>query len=278
MIFKRKLSLVFSQFLFMLLWLSPAYANQPEPWQWKFQEAATDVMTDMTHFNDILVVVMLVVTVVVFLLLFYVIIKFNSKANPVPSTTTHHTVLEIIWTVVPVIILLVLAVPSFRLVFKQLEVPESELTIKATGNQWYWSYEYPDQGNISFDSIMLEDDELKEGQPRLLATDNAVVLPVDTNIRLIVTASDVLHSWAIPSFGVKMDAVPGRLNETWFKVNKLGTYYGQCSELCGVRHGFMPIMVRVVEKKKFKKWVTRAKMKFAENEMQMKPAPQLVLK
>ena len=167
---------------------------------------------------------------------------------------------------VPVIILLIIAVPSFRLLYYTDRVEEADMTLKAIGHQWYWSYEYPDHGDFTFDAIMLEDDELEEGQPRLLATDEAVVLPVGAKIRLLTTADDVIHSWAIPAFGVKMDSVPGRVNETWFQINREGTYYGQCSELCGTLHGFMPIMIEAVSQEEFDAWVEYAREEFASTD------------
>ena len=238
------------------------HAAQPEPWQLGFQPAATDMMARISSFNDFLLILMTAITVFVLGLMVYVMVRFNAKANPVPSKTSHNTLIEVVWTVIPILILLVIAVPSFRLLYDQA-TPEADMTIKVTGYQWYWGYEYPDHGDIAFDALMLEDDELQPGQPRLLTTDNAVVVPVDTTVRVLVTAADVIHNWAMPAFGVKMDAYPGRLNETWFRANKTGTYYGQCSELCGIRHSFMPIMVKVVEKEEFTAWVEQAKVEFA---------------
>ena len=238
------------------------HAAQPEPWQLGFQPAATDMMARISSFNDFLLILMTAITVLVLGLMVYVMVRFNAKANPVPSKTSHNTLIEVVWTVIPILILLVIAVPSFRLLYDQA-TPEADMTIKATGYQWYWGYEYPDHGDIAFDALMLEDDELQPGQPRLLTTDNALVVPVDTTVRVLVTAADVIHNWAMPAFGVKMDAYPGRLNETWFRANKTGIYYGQCSELCGIRHSFMPIMVKVVEKDEFTAWVEQAKVEFA---------------
>ncbi|MED5368673.1 MAG: cytochrome c oxidase subunit II [Pseudomonadota bacterium] len=245
-----------------LMGVSSVHAAQPEPWQLGFQPAATDMMARISSFNDFLLILMTAITVFVLGLMVYVMLRFNAKANPVPSKTSHNTLIEVVWTVIPILILLVIAVPSFRLLYDQA-TPEADMTIKATGYQWYWGYEYPDHGDIAFDALMLEDDELQPGQPRLLTTDNAVVVPVDTTVRVLVTAADVIHNWAMPAFGVKMDAYPGRLNETWFKANKTGMYYGQCSELCGIRHSFMPIMVKVVEKEEFTAWVEQAKVEFA---------------
>jgi len=241
---------------------SPAYAAQPVPWQLDLQPAATPIMEQTASLHTFLLYLAFAISLFVLLLLAYVMIRFNAKANPVPSKTSHNTSLEIIWTLIPVLILIVVSVPSFSLLYAQKTLPPIDMTIKATGYQWYWGYEYPDHDNIEFDALMLFDDELAEGQPRLLTTDNAVVVPVDTNVRVIVTAADVIHNWAMPAFGIKMDAVPGRLNETWFRAEKTGTYYGQCSELCGARHAFMPIMVKVVTKEEFEAWVEQAKAEF----------------
>jgi len=191
-----------------------------------------------------------------------VIVRFNARANPTPSRTTHNTLLEVAWTVIPVVILVVIAIPSFRILFVQLNTPPADLTVKATGKQWYWSYGYPDS-KFEFDSLMLKENERKPDQPRLLAVDNEMVVPVNKVVRVQTTGADVIHSWAIPSFGVKIDAIPGRLNETWFKATKVGMYYGQCSELCGKDHAYMPIAVRVVSDQEFTAWVEDAKKKYA---------------
>jgi cytochrome c oxidase subunit 2 len=187
-----------------------------------------------------------------------VVVKFNARANPVPSRTTHNTLIEVAWTLVPVLILVGISVPSFRLLFLELDVPKADLTIKATGKQWYWSYAYPDNGKFEFDSLMAQDK-----QPRLLGVDNEMVVPVNKVIRVQTTGADVIHAFAVPAFGVKIDAIPGRLNETWFKATKTGMYYGQCSELCGKDHAFMPIAVRVVSDQEFASWVEAAKKKYA---------------
>ncbi len=243
-----------------------AFGAQPEPWQLGFQPAATEMMERVTSFNNFLLYLVTAITVLVLVLMIYVMVRFNTKSNPVPSKTSHNTLIEVLWTIIPILILVVIAIPSFRLLYDQVELPEIDMTIKATGYQWYWEYEYPDHGNFSFAAIMLEEDELAQGQPRLLATDNGVVVPVDTTIRVHVTSADVIHSWAVPAFGNKMDAVYGRLNETWFRAKKTGVFYGQCSELCGIRHAFMPIMVKVVEKEEFAAWVEQAKVEFAKIE------------
>ena len=242
-----------------------ALAAQPKPGQLGFQDSATANMTQITNFNDFLLILMTAITLVVLGLMVYVMLRFNAKANPEPSKTTHNTLVEVVWTVVPILILVIIAIPSFRLLYYQRVLPEADMTVKATGYQWYWGYEYPDHGGFAFDSLMLNDDE-RGDQPRLLATDTAMVVPVNTTVRVVVTGADVLHSWAMPAFGVKMDAVPGRLNETWFRAEQTGTYYGQCSELCGIRHAFMPIRVEVVEPEAFASWVVEAQAEYAQLE------------
>jgi len=215
-------------------------------------------MEDVSWFHTLLLWIEGGIVLTVAGLLMYTILRFRASKNAIPSTRTSHVGLEVIWTLIPVLILAVIAVPSFRLLYKMDVVPKADLTIKAIGNQWYWTYEYPDQ-EIHFDSHMIEEAQLKPGQLRLLEVDNRLIVPAETNIRLIVTSADVLHSWAVPAFGVKKDAIPGRLNETWFHVKHSGVYYGQCSELCGVKHGFMPIVVQAIPKEEFEKWVAGKK-------------------
>ncbi len=240
-----------------------AGVGQPTDWGLGLQESRSPVMDDLIWFDNFLLVIITVISLFVLALLILIMVRFNAKKNPEPSKTTHNTLIEVVWTVVPIMILVVVAVPSFRLLYKQMEVPEADLTIKAIGYQWYWGYEYPDHDGLFFESLMLEDDELQEGQPRLLATDTDVVVPVNATVRLQITSEDVIHAWAIPSFGVKMDAVPGRLNETWFRATEVGTYYGQCSELCGIRHAYMPITVKVVTQEEFDEWILWAKEEYA---------------
>ncbi|MGY3449713.1 cytochrome c oxidase subunit II [Bradyrhizobium sp. USDA 4353] len=235
-----------------------AESGQPAPWEYKLQEAASPVMENITWFHGLLLTIITLITLFVLALLVAVVVKFNARANPVPSRTTHNTLLEVAWTLIPVLILVTIAVPSFRLLFLELDVPKADLTIKATGKQWYWSYAYPDNGKFEFDSLLAQDKK-----PRLLAVDNEMVVPVNKVVRVQTTGADVIHSWAIPSFGVKIDAIPGRLNETWFKATKVGMYYGQCSELCGKDHAYMPIAVRVVSDQEFTAWVEDAKKKYA---------------
>jgi cytochrome c oxidase subunit 2 len=243
-----------------------AELGQPTEWQVGLQQAASPVMTDVVWFHSFLLAIITAIALFVLVLLVIVVVKFNARTNPTPSRTTHNTLLEVAWTVVPVVILVAIAVPSFRIMFFQLNTPPADVTVKATGKQWFWSYSYPDNGQFEFDSLMLADNERKAGQPRLLAVDNEMVVPVNKTVRVQVTGADVIHSFAVPSFGIKIDAVPGRLNETWFKATKEGVYYGQCSELCGKDHAFMPIAVRVVSEQAFAAWIEEAKKKFASND------------
>jgi len=243
-----------------------AELGQPAPWEYKLQGSATQVMDDITSFHNWLLITITLITLFVLGLLATIVVKFNAKANPVPSRTTHNTLIEVAWTLIPVLILVAIAVPSFRLLFLELDIPKADLTIKATGKQWYWSYAYPDNGKFEFDSLLACDEARQKCQePRLLTVDNEVVVPVNKVVRVETTGADVIHSFAVPAFGIKIDAIPGRLNETWFKANKVGLYYGQCSELCGKDHAYMPIAVRVVSEQDFAAWVEAAKKKFAAN-------------
>jgi cytochrome c oxidase subunit 2 len=232
--------------------------GQPGPWAFDLQASATPVMDSIMQFHNWLLVVITLITLFVLGLLITVVVKFNAKANPVPSRTTHNTLIEVAWTLIPVLILVGIAVPSFRLLFEELDIPKADLTVKATGKQWYWSYAYPDNGKFEFDSLLAQDK-----QPRLLGVDNELVVPVNKVVRVQVTGADVIHSFAVPAFGIKIDAIPGRLNETWFKATKTGMFYGQCSELCGRDHAFMPIAVRVVSDQDFTAWVAASQKKFA---------------
>jgi cytochrome c oxidase subunit 2 len=232
--------------------------GQPSPWEYSLQPSASSIMDQIHWFHGLLLIIITCITLFVLALLVVVMVKFNARANPVPSRTTHNSLIEIAWTLIPVLILVSIAVPSFRLLFLQLDIPKADLTVKATGKQWYWSYSYPDNGKFEFDSLMAQDK-----QPRLLGVDNEMVVPVNKVIRVETTGADVIHSFAVPAFGIKIDAIPGRLNETWFKAEKTGMYYGQCSELCGKDHSFMPIAVRVVTDQEFAAWVEQAKKKYA---------------
>lgn len=242
-----------------------AAAGQPSPWQHGMQDPVSDVSEHIVWFHDFVNVIIIAVAVFVLALLAIIVFRFNERANPTPSRTTHNTTLEVLWTVIPVLILVVIAIPSFKLLFFQYSFPTPDLTIKATGNQWNWTHAYPDQGNFSFTTVMLNDKEREErikrgfDAPRLLAVDNEVVVPVNKYVHVLITSSDVIHNWTIPSFGSKVDAVPGRVTATWFHAKKEGVYYGQCSELCGKDHAFMPVAVRVVKEPVFNEWVEAMK-------------------
>jgi cytochrome c oxidase subunit 2 len=243
--------------------------GQPSPWQRGLQDSATPIMSDITWFHDVLLWITAVISGFVLLLLLIIILRFNARANPTPTRTTHNTLLEVLWTILPVIILACIAVPSFRLLFVQLDVPKPDLTVKATGSQWYWTYNYPDNGNLKIISAMLDEEHLKQlkpDEPRLLAVDNDMVVPVNKVVHVIVTGTDVIHSFNVPSFGIRIDAVPGRINETWFKATTMGMFYGQCSELCGKDHSFMPIAVKVVSDADFAAWLAQQQHPAAENE------------
>jgi cytochrome c oxidase subunit II len=240
--------------------------GQPSPWQLGLQQSVTPVMDNIVSFHDFLLYITTAITAFVLLLLVLVIVKFNARANPTPARTTHNTLLEVAWTIVPIAILVVIAVPSFKLLFFQLVLPPIDLTVKATGKQWFWSYSYPDHGQFEFDSLLVKDGERKPEQPRLLAVDNEMVVPVNKNVRVITTGSDVIHAFAVPAFGIKVDSIPGRINETWFKATREGVYYGQCSELCGKDHAYMPIAVRVVNEQAFATWVEQAKQRYARDQ------------
>jgi len=238
------------------------------PWGLNLREAFSPVMAEMVSFHNALIWLIVIISLFVLALLVIIVVKFNTKANPKASKTTHNTFIEIAWTAIPVLILVVMAVPSFKLLYKGDVVPEAHMTVKAIGHQWYWSYEYPDHGNFTYDAWLVEDKEDMEGEDRpftrLLTTDTRVVVPVGKVIRVQMTSTDVLHSWAVPSLGVKKDAVPGRLNELWFEADREGIFYGQCSELCGTNHGFMPIEVHAVSEEDFLAWVEDSKEKYAK--------------
>lgn len=245
------------------LWLGIAHAEAPHPWQMNFQPAASPVAERFHEFHNFLLVLITLITIFVLALLLYVIVRFRASRNPVPNRTTHNTTIEVLWTVIPVVILVVMAVPSFKLLYFVDRAHDAEMTVKVTGHQWYWTYEYPDHGNFGFDSNHVLDADLKADQIRLLSTDNHIVLPVDTTVRVLVTSNDVMHSWFVPPVGVQIYAVPGRSNETWVKVEREGTFYGQCNQICGINHGFMPIEIEAISKDKFKQWVAVAQKKFA---------------
>lgn len=262
-------SMVLAAAVACMTWAAPAQAGmgQPSPGQMGLQEAASPVSVEIHNFYDLVNIIIIAIAVFVALLLVYVFVRFNERSNPTPSQTTHHTMLEVAWTVVPILILVIIAIPSFKLLNLQYSYPKPDLVIKATGNQWYWTHEYPDQGGFTFDTVMLQDDErdalIKKGipAPRLLAVDNEVVVPLNKVVHVLVTASDVIHNWTIPSFGSKVDGVPGRVTATWFQPTHEGAFYGQCSELCGKDHAFMPIVVRVVKENVFNDWAAAMKAK-----------------
>ena len=257
------------KFAYTLLLLLPGsvLANQPKDWQLGFQKSASQGMSDIVWFHDyMLLPVITAIMVFVLFLIGYACIRFRASRNKEASTTSHNTTIEVLWTLIPCLILIVLAVPSFKVLYSQDEIPKADVTIKAIGYQWYWGYEYPDE-NIIFDSYMIDEKDLKEGQPRLLTVDNEVYVPVNKVVKVMITANDVLHAWALPSFGVKRDAVPGRINETWFKADRTGTFYGQCSELCGIKHAYMPITVNVVTEEEYSQWLDKAKVEFAKEEI-----------
>ena len=265
MLVRKRLTLVAITLVAILMGGKAALAGlgQPSPWQVGLQQSASPVMDNIIWFHDFLLYIITGIAGFVLVLLVVVMVRFNARTNPIPSRTTHHTLIEIAWTLIPIVILMFIAVPSFKLLFFQLNVPPADLTVKATGKQWYWSYNYPDNGNFEFDSLIVAEKDLKPDQPRLLTVDNELVVPVNKIVHVLVTGADVIHSFAVPSFGIKIDAVPGRLNDTWFKATVEGTFHGQCSELCGKDHAFMPITVRVVNDNEFKTWVEAAKKKYA---------------
>ena len=241
-----------------------AFATEPHPWQLGMQAPGSIVKDYLHHFHDMLLWIITVITIFVLALLVYTIFRFRASANPTPTRTAHNTLLEIAWTAIPVLILVVIAIPSFKLLYLGDRTPNPEMTVKVVGHQWYWSYEYPDHGDIKFDSYMIPESDIKPGQRRLLEVDNKVVVPAGTNVRILVAGTDVIHSFFIPSLGVQIYAMPGRLNETWVNVDKPGVYYGQCNQICGVNHAYMPIAVEALSKQDFAKWVEDAKKKFAK--------------
>ncbi len=251
--------------IFFIFLSNNLFASVKE-WQLSFQNPATDLMQKVISLHNGILIVMTLVTIFVLFLLFYVSFRFSAKRNPNPTTTAHNTVLEVLWTAIPIVILVIIAIPSFRLLYQQEKNENYDMTVKIIGHQWYWEYEYPDHGNFYFESYMVQDEDLKEGDLRLLTVDNPLVIPANKNIQILITAGDVLHSWAVPSMGLKTDAVPGRLNETWVNVKEPGTYRGMCSEICGTGHGFMPIVVKVLPENEFMAWANQAKNNYAVNE------------
>jgi cytochrome c oxidase subunit 2 len=268
LVFKRLPAMAVMLFA-VLAGVSAVWAGdgRPSDWQMSFQQSATPVMDQIVLFHTGLLYAIIAIAGFVLVLLLIVMVRFNARSNPTPSRTTHNTILEVAWTGVPVIILVAIAIPSFKLLFLQLNTPEADLTVKATGKQWYWTYSYPDNGKFEFDSLMVRDfTKLRADQPRLLGVDNEMVVPVNKTVRVLTIGNEVIHAFAVPSFGIKIDSIPGRINETWFKATREGIYYGQCSELCGKDHAFMPIAVRVVSDQAFATWVEEAKRKWARDD------------
>ena len=238
----------------------------PQPWQLGFQPAVTPVMQDIEDFHRLLLYIITAVSLFVLVLLLWIAVRYNKRMNPIPSKVSHNTVLEVMWTIVPVIILVFIAIPSFRLLYFEGTIPKADVTVRAIGKQWFWSYQYPGQGDWEMDSQGLSDVNAKKAnKPRLLGVDNPIYVPVNKTVVVQTTGADVIHSWTVPAFGLKMDAVPGRINTTWFKATKTGVYYGECSELCGARHAFMPIEVHVVSQADYDQWLAHAKKKYADN-------------
>lgn len=241
----------------------PAGAQQPYPWQLNLQEPHSPIMERIDTFHDILLWMCFLISFFVLALLLYAVWKFNEKRNPVPSTTTHNTLIEVLWTVIPIVILVGISIVSIPLLYATDDASDADITVKVIGRQWYWSYEYPDHGGFTYDAFMVAEGDLKPGQPRLLATDEDLVLPVGKKIRVLVTSSDVIHAFAMPALGSKVDALPGRINHTWFQIDEPGMYYGQCSELCGTGHSFMPLAIRAVTEAEFNTWLAEARQRFA---------------
>jgi cytochrome c oxidase subunit 2 len=243
-----------------------AWGEQPRDWEIGILPAATPVKDRLDAFHNELLVIIFAIALFVLGLLLYVMVRFRAARNPVPSRTSHNTTIELLWTIVPVLILVIIAIPSFKLMYYMDKAPGAKMTIKVTGHQWYWTYAYPDDGGLSFDSNLVPDSQLKPGQPRLLTVNNPLVVPANTTVRVLITSTDVIHSWFVPPFGVQEYAVIGRLNESWFRVERPGTYYGQCNQLCGLNHAFMPIEIKAVSKEDFQRWLVEAKKKFAQDQ------------
>jgi cytochrome c oxidase subunit 2 len=260
-----------------LLYAMPALA-QPEAWEISFQEAGSLSALEQHQFHNFLLCIIIGITLFVMALLLYVMVRYNKRANPVASQTSHNVLIEIIWTVVPILILVMITIPSFRILYYTDRTPNPEMTLEARGFQWYWGFNYPDNGDINFQAYMIPEKEIdkEKGQVRLLSTDNPVMLPIDTNIRILVTAEDVIHAFAVPALGVKIDAVPGHTNETWMRITKPGIYYGQCSELCGKDHAYMPIEIHAVSKDEFNGWVEKMKTGGQSSATQATPAPNAI--
>lgn len=247
----------------VMSWASAASA-MPYDYELGLQHAASPVMERIEDFHQLLLYITVTICLLVLSLLVWIILRYNRKANPIPSRTQHNTLLEVAWTILPVVILVIIAIPSFKLLYYEADIPKADVKITAIGKQWFWTYQYPADGKFQFDSLGLSDAAARAaGEPRLLGVDNAIVVPVNKVVEVVTTGADVIHAWALPEMGVKMDAIPGRLNHTWFKATRTGTFYGECSELCGARHAFMPIEVKVVSDAEYAAWLASAKKKYA---------------
>lgn len=268
MLYLRWLLAALTTVFFAPIWLATRASAQavyaPKPWEMGMQASGGPLKTQEIDLHNLVLVIITLITLFVAGLLLWVMWRYNAKRNPTPSQTSHNTVIEILWTVIPILILVVIAIPSFRLVYYEDRTPDADMTIKITGHQWYWEYTYPDKGNLDFSSYIIPDDQLKPGQPRLLTVDNDLVVPAGKNIRVLETSSDVIHSWFVPSLGVQRYAIPGRIIETWFRADKPGIYYGECNQICGTNHSRMPIVVRALNEADFNAWLVQAKTKFSD--------------
>ncbi len=259
-----RVAVLFGAILVTLALAPAAMAQLPQPWQMGMQAAASPVAENLQSLHTLVLWIVTVVTIVVAALLLYVIFRFSAKRNPVASRTSHNTLIEVIWTVVPVLILVVIAIPSFRLVYFEDRTANADITIKVTGHQWYWEYDYGTAAKVDFNSRVVADEDLKPGEHRLLDVDNQLVVPAGKNVRVLTTSADVIHSFFIPSLAVQRYAIPGRTIETWFRVDKPGTYYGECNQICGANHSAMPISIKAVPEAEFQAWLIEAKTKFAD--------------
>jgi cytochrome c oxidase subunit II len=264
---RRLLAALTTAFLAPIGLTAPAFAQTvyaPKPWEMGMQAAGGPLKVEEVSLHNLVLVIITVITLFVAGLLLWVMYRYNAKRNPIPTQTSHNTFLEVAWTVIPILILVVIAIPSFRLVYYEDRTPDADLTIKVTGHQWYWEYTYPDKGNLDFSSYIVPDDQLKPGQLRLLTVDNDLVVPAGKNIRVLTTSADVIHSFFVPSLGVQRYAIPGRMIETWFRADKPGIYLGECNQICGTNHSRMPIVVRAVTPQEFDAWLVQAKTKFSD--------------
>ncbi|MCZ8124147.1 MAG: cytochrome c oxidase subunit II [Magnetospirillum sp.] len=255
----------FAAVAFVAFFAGAALAAQPQPWQLGMQPSASPIKDFIASFHNMLLVIITLITIFVLALLLYTMVRFRASANPNPSKTAHHTLLEVVWTAVPILILAVIAIPSFKLIYFADKAPDAEFTLKVTGRQWYWNYQYPDHGDFQFDSYMVQDSDLKPGQARLLEVDNRVVVPVGAKIRVTLHGADVIHSWFVPALGVQKYTMPGRINEVWMMVDRPGVYYGQCNQICGINHAYMPIAIEAVDRATFDRWTAEAKRRFAQD-------------